>query len=134
MPTLLDPETIAQRRALVIPTVDLELPAIGATLRYEGKRRMGADVPEGHVWHCRPRKLAVLASLDFHKRHGLVLLHVSLSHPHQLPSWAEVAAVRDAFFPPDLDVMMVLPRRDDYVNVHPFAFHLQQLPVVWGAR
>ena len=40
--------------------------------------------------------------------------------------------VRDAFYPDDVDVMMILPRAMDYVNVHEHVFHLQQTPVVWG--
>ena len=28
------------------------------------------------------------------------------------------------FSPPDIDVMMMLPRESDYVNLHPHTFHL----------
>lgn len=124
----------AQRRALAIPEGDIPLPSIGATLRYMGCHAMGPDVPAGHIWVARARKLNVIASSDFHERHGFALLHVSLSHPRSLPDWAEVLAVREAFYPEDVDVAMILPRREDYISVHDYAFHLQQLPAEWGAR
>jgi hypothetical protein len=39
--------------------------------------------------------------------------------------------VRQAFFPPDRDVMQVFPRTGEYVNVHPFTLHLFQMPGIW---
>src|SRR5262245_44801969 len=117
-------EETAQTRLLEIPSGDLELAGIAATLRYQGREYLTPDVPEAHIWTNRPRKLRVVASLDFHERHGLKLLHVSLSHPDRLPDWAEVLAVRGAFFPDDLDCAMLLPRAADYINAHKFTFHI----------
>src|SRR5262245_25700261 len=77
-----------------------------------------------------PGELSVLASLD-DTPHGR-LLHVSLAYPDHDPDWATIKAVRAGFFPETVDVAMVLPRSDDYVNLHQHAFHLWQTPTTWG--
>jgi len=76
--------------------------------------------------------LRVLATMDA-TVHG-ALLHVSLSYSDHLPDWETVKLVRAAFFPSTVDVMMVLPRPEFYVNVHEYTFHLLQTPVGWGQR
>lgn len=80
-----------------------------------------------------PKQLAVLASIDNTGRWG-PLLHVSLSYADRDPSWMEIKAARETFFPADVDVMMVLPRQEDYVNLHAHTFHLWQTPERWGMR
>lgn len=79
-----------------------------------------------------PQRLSVIASVD-NTHHG-PLLHVSLAYPRRDPNWADIRAVRDAFYSPNVDVMMVLPAAVDYVNCHPHAFHLWQCPEGWGIR
>jgi hypothetical protein len=74
--------------------------------------------------------LAVIRSID-PTPHG-ELLHASVSRRDRYPSWDEIHAVRDIVFPKDVDVMMMLPRAGDYVNVHPNCFHLWQTPKEWG--
>lgn len=74
----------------------------------------------------------VVVSIDFSK-HG-ALLHVSISKQHREPSWGEIKAIREVFFPPDIDVMMVLPKKEDYVNLHQYCFHLWQTPSSWDIR
>jgi hypothetical protein len=77
-----------------------------------------------------PRQLTVCAG-SARTDHGR-LLHVSVSHPKQLPSWEEMSRLRDFFFGQGVDAAMILPRRSDWVNVHAFCFHLWQIPVEWG--
>jgi hypothetical protein len=79
-----------------------------------------------------PKDLVVQASSDL-TPHGR-LLHVSLSFPDRNPSWRDIRQVRDACYPADVDVMLVLPRSGDYVNVHQHCFHLWQMPVEWALR
>jgi hypothetical protein len=74
--------------------------------------------------------LTVVASMD-PSRHGS-LLHVSVSRFAEDPTWAEIKAVRDAVYPDDIDVMMVLPKAADYVNAHEHCFHLWTTPDAWG--
>lgn len=116
-----------------LPTEDIRL-ADGRRLRYHGVQSLtepGAIPVQAGTW-MGPDNLRVLASLDDTGRWG-ALLHVSLSYPHRDPPWATIKAVRAAFFG-DVDVMMVLPRAADYVNVHAHAFHLWQTPEAWGIR
>lgn len=62
--------------------------------------------------------------------HGL-LRHLSCSYHDRLPTWDEVGMLRDAFFPADWDVIQVLPRPSEYVNVHSYTLHLFQSPETW---
>lgn len=88
-----------------------------------------------------PKRLIVICSLDDHHRIGR-LLHVSMSYPDRDPPWADIKAVRYAFYPRDVDVMMMLPRDELYVSGVPdprvgmdsHVFHLQQTPERWDAR
>lgn len=76
--------------------------------------------------------LRVLVTID-PTPHGR-LLHVSISHKHRYPTWEEIKAVREAIYPADIDVMMMLPQEADYVNLHPNTFHLWQTPREWGVQ
>lgn len=74
--------------------------------------------------------LIVSASINETERFG-ALLHISMSYPDRDPDWALIKLVRAAFFPADIDCMMVLPKSADYVNVHSHCFHLYQAPESW---
>lgn len=55
-------------------------------------------------------------------------VHISLSRPDRYPGWDEM---RDfiygcGFFDASRDVMMLLPRKDQYVNLHSNCFHFYQ--------
>ena len=80
-----------------------------------------------------PNHLRLLATIDRTGRFG-DRLHVSLSYHHRDPLWDEIKAARMAFFPSDVDVVMILPAVQDYVNVHEHTFHLWQAPERWGMR
>lgn len=119
----------------LIPEYDLRWP-LGGWLRlrssagardYEGTRFGGmAD-------YLGPKGLKVICTIDLTDRFG-PLMHVSCSYADHDPSWEVIKALREVFFDPDEDVMMVLPRRADYVNVHPHTFHLVRTPTEWGYR
>lgn len=128
-PLWLPPGSAPPRRAS-LPTGDLRLPD-GRRLLHQGARRLAGDCGLAAAWRCRDG-LAVLGTVD-PTPHGN-LLHVSLSYADRDPDWATIRAVRDLFFGPDLDVMMVLPCAVDYVNDHPHCFHLWQTPHTWGMR
>lgn len=55
-------------------------------------------------------------------------LHLSLSRAAQYPSWNEMRdyIYRCGMFDPDVDVVMVLPPKGEYVNVHENCFHWWQ--------
>jgi hypothetical protein len=82
-------------------------------------------------WQEVKHGLAVAVSSD-QTPHG-TLLHATLSYPGHYPSWRDIKVVKASLFG-DIDAMMVLPRAEDYVAVHPNCFHLWQLPVSWGIQ
>lgn len=55
---------------------------------------------------------------------GATYTHVSCSYPHKLPSWDDLKQVKDAFIGPHREAIQVLPKDEDYVNVHPYCLHL----------
>lgn len=123
----------AMSRVLTLPPGDVMLdptPTVRWRLRALNARPVGA--PHGRRW-ATVDGLSVIASIDDTPRFG-PLLHVSLAWPDRNPTWGEITAVRGAFFPRDVDAMMVMPRAEDYVNVHAYCFHLWQTPTEWGMR
>lgn len=101
-------------------------------LRALGSRQvdMGEGPIDALVW--RGGGLTVMLSLDV-TPHG-PLLHMSISHKHRYPTWDEIAAVRYGIVPEEIDMMMMLPQKSDYVAVHPNCFHLWQTPKEWGIQ
>lgn len=124
--TLFTPDgKIVEDRA-TLPAGDLRL-SDGRLLRLQGPGPM-----PGTLWWQTPNGLRVLASRDS-TQHGM-LLHVSISYKNRNPSWDDIKAVRAAFYPGNIDVMMMLPKEEDYVNLHEHVFHLWQTPVSWGIQ
>ncbi len=62
--------------------------------------------------------------------------HMSISCKDRLPSWEEVRDARYKLTPHDATMIMVLPRPEQYVNMHPYCFHLwettDKVPGEWG--
>lgn len=50
--------------------------------------------------------------------------HVSVSLPTRCPTWAEMCAVKDAFWDAEETVIQFHPPKSDYVNNHPYCLHL----------
>jgi hypothetical protein len=75
--------------------------------------------------------MVVLASFDPLPPDGELLLHISVSYKARDPRWTDLKLLRAAFFPDDVDVIQVLPRASEYVNVHTHCFHLFQAPAAW---
>lgn len=135
---------VKQKGRLILPRGDLKLED-GQTLR----RIIGYDIRklnslagiavmnkvtydgvlESGGWQGANR-LIVSAGVEETNRFG-PLLHVSMSYPDHDPSWELIKLVRAAFFPGDIDVVMVLPKAGDYINVHSHCFHLWQAPESW---
>lgn len=83
------------------------------------------------AWENRPVGMFVMASITVMERWG-PLTHASISVTDRHPTWQEISALRDLFFPDTIDVMMLMPKREDYVNVHEHCFHIWQTPQEWG--
>jgi hypothetical protein len=118
---------------VTIPPGDVKWPLGGWLNLRETPPIVGQLDVAGRAAYEGPNHVAVLVTIDNTPRFG-PLLHVSLSHRKRDPYWSEIKAAREAFFSPDIDVMMILPRASDYVNLHPHTFHLVQTPERWGLR
>jgi hypothetical protein len=59
---------------------------------------------------------------------GSRLWHLSISRPDRDPSWGEIATARYRLLPEVPEMAMYLPPLDEYVNLHPFTFHLHEVP------
>jgi hypothetical protein len=117
------------RRPLPVPAA-VSIDGIGDLAGADlGPGGLGRDTVHARQYGGRPG-VCVFASSD-RTPHGR-LLHVSLSFADRDPTWAELKAVRSAFFPPDVDVAQILPRTRDYVNFATRAFHLWEIPGEWG--
>jgi hypothetical protein len=55
---------------------------------------------------------------------GTTWLHVSVSRRDRYPTWDEILFVKNTFIGRDLEAVQILPREEDYVNVHQNCFHL----------
>lgn len=50
--------------------------------------------------------------------------HVSISRPHETPSWAVMCAIKALFWSPEDCVIQYHPAKSEYVNCHPHCLHL----------
>jgi hypothetical protein len=53
--------------------------------------------------------------------------HLSISHPHRYPDWDVIADARYSLTPDEVTMAMILPPKEEYVNVHKNCFHLHQI-------
>lgn len=53
--------------------------------------------------------------------------HISVSHPMRYPKWDEIAKARYDLVPNDAFMVMILPPREEYVNLHKNCFHLWEI-------
>lgn len=52
--------------------------------------------------------------------------HLSIAHPRRYPTWDEIAEARYRIIPDSVYVVMVLPPRREYINVHNYCFQLHE--------
>lgn len=55
---------------------------------------------------------------------GHIWLHVSMAHPHRMPTYEELADVKERFIGADKKAVMVFPPKSVHVNIHNFCLHL----------
>lgn len=84
-----------------------------------GLRRIAPPVPFG-AWYANVSTLSVCVANEGG------LLHVSIAHTTRYPTWDEILAVRDWVFPDEMEAVLVLARKSEYVNKHPNCFHIWQ--------
>jgi hypothetical protein len=54
--------------------------------------------------------------------------HMSISTPYRNPTWEEIRQARYDLVPDEVTMAMLLPPKEEYINVHSFCFHLYQVP------
>ena len=54
--------------------------------------------------------------------------HLSISHPDRYPTWDEIHEARYKFVPNEVTMAMILPPKEEYVNMHKNCFHLYEIP------
>lgn len=59
--------------------------------------------------------------------------HLSISREDRLPSWEDVRDARYALIPDEAVIVMLLPPRDEYVNVHEYTLQLYEIPAEYIA-
>ena len=53
--------------------------------------------------------------------------HMSISHPSRYPTWDEIRDARYELVPDHVTMALLLPPREEYVNIHPNCFHLWEV-------
>lgn len=53
--------------------------------------------------------------------------HLSISHRYRYPTWDEIYQARYDLLPDDVTFAIFLPRKSQYVNIHPNCFHLYEV-------
>lgn len=53
--------------------------------------------------------------------------HLSISRRDRDPAWSEIATARYRLLPDVPEMAMYLPPLNEYVNLHPFTFHLHEV-------
>ena len=76
--------------------------------------------------------ITIIVSIDDTPKWG-DLKHVSAAHRKRLLFWNELLEIKEYFFG-DIDCMMVMPKKADYINLHKFTFHIWECPEEWGIR
>lgn len=78
--------------------------------------------PMGGLWYRWGECCAYIAKENH-------LWHLSISHPRRYPSWDEIYQAWYDLCPDAAEISgaIILPRKSEYVNLHPNCFHVHQL-------
>lgn len=78
----------------------------------------------GHVgkWYLWGKLSVCVANEEGH-------WHISIAHPHRYPTWDEIYTAWYDLVPNAENIYgsIILPRKSQYVNLHPNCFHVWQL-------
>ena len=110
------------------------------------KPPIGSGVGKGHTAHSKVHKLVpielpreIRGSIEPDSRgyrmgsctiilsHSSAGWHMSIANHHRLPTWDEIAAARYALIPNDVDMAMLLPPVERYINLHDNCFQLWEV-------
>ncbi len=54
-------------------------------------------------------------------------MHLSISHGSRPPTWSEIKEARYKYLPQVKYAAIILPPDEEYVDVHPFCFHVWEI-------
>ena len=54
-------------------------------------------------------------------------MHLSISHGRRPPTWSEIKEARYGYLPQVKYAAIILPPKEEYVDVHPFCFHVWEI-------
>lgn len=72
---------------------------------------------------------SVLVSQHAIKERGIIRSrwHLSIAHQTRYPTWDEIRSARYQLLPGEVTMAMLLPPKDQYVNLHNNCFHLHEI-------
>jgi hypothetical protein len=54
--------------------------------------------------------------------------HLSIAHHYRYPMWDEIAEARYRLLPPDINMAILLPPEEEWINIHKNCFQMIQIP------
>jgi len=78
---------------------------------------MGGEV--ARVFQCGPIRVLISREYGF--------WHLSISRPDRYPNWNEIRDTRYELLPDNCTMAMMLPPKEEYVNLHKNCFHLHEV-------
>lgn len=93
-------------------------------------KKEGIDGLAGTVFPIEYRKGKVKVNqnideaLHFIFSKGLEWEHLSVSTPVKTPTWEQMCKMKEIFWEDDEVCMELHPKKEDYVNMHPYCLHI----------
>lgn len=81
--------------------------------------------------------LTVIIAREPYGKNGKLGWHLSIAHkgePSRIPIWEEIKEARYRFCPDDINMAMILPPKDHYVNFHETTMHLYEIETFKGGK
>ena len=78
----------------------------------------GAEYSGAWTWNG----ISIIAGVA--KYNGVQWLHVSFARKSRMPTYAEMKMIKRDFIGEDKKAIFVLPKKENYVNIHPNCLHL----------
>lgn len=83
----------------------------------------GNEAGKIYTHKLNPNSMKVIISKAL-MQNGDKWLHLSVSRTDRLPSWDEMKKIQSDFFGDDFEMVHMLPKKKDYVNIHSYCLHL----------
>jgi len=88
---------------------------------------ISSPVPNSKAYRFGP--CSVIVSQDDMKERGIYVKrwHLSIAHQTRYPTWDEIKEARYRLLPDNVTMAMLLPPKDQFVNLHSNCFHLYEI-------